>query len=115
MSYRRKAARPPATRAALVEKYLESGLTQKAFCQRENLVLGTFHSWLRKYRATRPQSPGSSPSRNRFIPLRVQHTPTAAHAVSCTLEYPNGILIHFSGTVEAQLLLSLLGAPEAEP
>ncbi|MGH7494015.1 MAG: IS66 family insertion sequence element accessory protein TnpA [bacterium] len=114
MSHRRKQSRPPAARIAFVKKYLESGLTQKAFCQRENLVHGTFHSWLRKYRATRRRPRTSSRTRRGFIPLCVQPATTATHAASCTLEYPNGILIHFSGAVDAQLLSSLLRALEAE-
>jgi transposase-like protein len=114
MSRRRKQSRPPAARIAFVNKYLESGLTQKAFCQRENLVHATFHSWLRKYRTSRRRPRVSSPTRNGFIPLCVQPATPAAHAASCTLEYPNGTLIHFSGTVDAQLLSSLLRASEAE-
>jgi transposase-like protein len=114
MSRRRKQSRPLAARIAFVEKYLQSGLTQKAFCQRENLVHGTFHSWLRKHRATRRRPRASSPTWSGFIPLCVQPAPTAAHAASCTLEYPNGVLIHFSGTVDAQLLSSLLRGLEAE-
>ena len=114
MSHRRKQSRPPAARIAFVEKYLKSGLTQKAFCQRENLVHGTFHSWLRKYRATRRRPRASSPARRGFIPLCVQPVAPANHAACSTLEYPNGILIHFSGTVDAQLLSSLLRGLEAE-
>ena len=115
MSRRRKQSRPPADRIVFVEKYLKSGLTQKAFCQRENLVHGTFHSWLRKYRANRRRPRASSPTRRGFIPLRLQPATTATHAASCTLEYPSGILIHFSGTVDIQLLSSLLRALEAKP
>jgi transposase-like protein len=114
MSRRRRQSRTPEARIALVKKFLESGLTQKAFCQRENLVHGTFHSWLRKYRATQHQPRVSSPSRHGFIPLCVQPAAPATHAACCTLEYPNGILIHFSGTVDTQLLSSLLRALEAE-
>ncbi len=114
MSRRRKQSRPLAARIAFVNQYLESGLTQKAFCQRENLVHATFHSWLQKYRATRRQPRLSSPTRNGFIPLCVQPATLPARAASCTLEFPNGILIHFSDTVNAQLLPSLLRALEAE-
>jgi len=114
MSRRKRQSRPPEARSALIKKFLESGLTQKAFCQRENLVPATFHTWLRKYRSSQRRSRVSSPTRNGFIPLRVQPVPTAARTAWCTLEHPNGVLIHFSGTVDNQLLLFLLRALEAE-
>ena len=114
MSRRRKQSRTPEARIALVEKFLESGLTQMAFCQRENLVHGTFHTWLRKYRSSQRRPRASSPTRRGFIPLCVQPATAATHTASCTLEFPNGILIHFSGTVDAQLLSSLLRGLEAE-
>lgn len=114
MPRRRKQSRPRAAKIALVQKFLESGLTAKAFCQRENLVHSTFHSWLRKYRATRRRA-RTSPTRNGFIPLCVQPATATAHTASCTLEYPSGIRIHFSGTVDAPLLSSLLRPLAAEP
>jgi hypothetical protein len=36
---------------ALIEKYLASGLSPKAFCAQEQLAYATFQCWLRKYRA----------------------------------------------------------------
>jgi len=113
MSPRTKQVRQASLRTAFVKKYLASGLTQKAFCRQESLVDVTFQCWLRKYRAAQYQPRVSSPSRNRFIPLQVQPATAAAHNPSCTLEYPNGVRIHFSGTVDAHLLSHLLRAAGA--
>ncbi|MDZ7266284.1 MAG: hypothetical protein ONB48_04600 [candidate division KSB1 bacterium] len=76
----------PAARLALIKKYLASGLTQKQFCRREKLAYPTFLTWLRKHRAA-----------------------------SCTLEFPSGVLVHFSGDIAVQLLTRLLRATGVEP
>lgn len=111
MSFRRRRLRPAATRIALVKKYLASNLTLKAFCQREKLAYSTFLSWLRKYRAAQSDSPRSSGTASGFVPLQVQ-LPSPAF---CTLEYPNGVLIHFSSAVDAQVLAPLLGVLGEKP
>lgn len=111
MSFRRRQLRPAATRIAIVKKYLASNLTLKAFCQREKLAYSTFLSWLRKYRAAQPGSPRSSDTDSGFVPLHVQ-LPSPAF---CTLEYPNGVLIHFSSAVDAKFLAPLLRAAGEKP
>jgi hypothetical protein len=113
MSRRKNRVQLSSFKIACVKKYLASGLTQKAFCQREGLVYTTFQFWLRKYHTAQHHSSKTSPSRTRFIPLRVPSAPVVAHHTSfCTLEYPNGIFIHFSGTVDARLLSDLVQGRE---
>ena len=111
MLHRKKYTRQSSASISCIKKYFTSGLTQKAFCRQEGLVYATFQSWLRKYRTAEHQSSRTSPSRKRFIPLRIPSAPVAArHSRSCTLEFPNGVSIHFSGTVDARLLSDLLQA-----
>jgi hypothetical protein len=40
---------------ARVEKYLASGLSQKAFCAQKAIAFNTFQNWLKKYRARQRQ------------------------------------------------------------
>lgn len=107
MLSRRRRARP-AARIAFIKKYLASGLTQREFCQQQKLAYPTFLAWLRKYRAAEGQAPSSSASTPSFVPLQLE--PAAHRAASCTLEYPNGVLVHFSGDIDVQLLTCLLRA-----
>lgn len=109
---RRRRVRP-AARLALIKKYLASGLTQKQFCQREKLAYPTFLTWLRKYRAAGSQAPNLRPAAPGFVPLQLE--PAAHRAASCTLEFPNGVLVHFSGDIAVQLLTRLLRAAGVEP
>jgi hypothetical protein len=99
-----------ATRIAFIKKYLASGLTQREFCQQEKLAYPTFLAWLRKHRAALGQAPNSNSTASRFVALQLE--PSARRAASCTLEFPNGILVHFSGDIDAQLLTCLLRAIE---
>ncbi|MGH7393563.1 MAG: IS66 family insertion sequence element accessory protein TnpA [Candidatus Rokuibacteriota bacterium] len=108
MSPRTKQVRQASASSAFVKKYLNSGLTQKAFCQREDLVYATFQSWLRKYRTTQQPYHQASPRGTGFIPLRVQPAVTAPHATFCTLEYPNGVRLHLAAPLDPQLLSHLI-------
>ncbi|MDZ7366877.1 MAG: hypothetical protein ONB43_13560 [candidate division KSB1 bacterium] len=100
---------------AYIEKYLASGLSQKAFCAQENLVFSTFQCWLRKYRAHHRQAEAPSAPANRFIPLHVRETPPAPPPLSCVIEFPNGVNIRLSGQVDAQLLSHLIATGEHVP
>ncbi|MDZ7314363.1 MAG: hypothetical protein ONB45_24165, partial [candidate division KSB1 bacterium] len=95
-----------------IEKYLASGLSQKAFCTQENLALTTFQYWLRKYRAPHRHAEAPSAPGNRFIPLHVRETPLAPPPLSCVIEFPNGVNIRLSGQVDAQLLSHLIATGE---
>lgn len=37
----------PEERTEVIEKFRSSGLTQKAFCEREGIALSTFQNWLK--------------------------------------------------------------------
>ncbi len=94
---------------ALIEKYLASGLSQKAFCAQEQLAFATFQCWLRKYRAQQqsaPREPG-----NGFIPLHLREAPrTMMSPLTYVVEFPNGVIVRLSGQVDLQLLSHLVAA-----
>ena len=98
---------------ALVEKYLTSDLTQKAFCQQESITYSTFHWWLHQYRhRQRPQTQSRKSKASEFIALQptVSKNSTALSQPTCTIEYPSGIVVHLFGAVDAPLLSTLLQA-----
>jgi len=106
----------PAARIAIVKKYLASDLTQREFCQQEKLAYPTFLAWLRKYRAAESQSPHLSPAAPSFVPLQLEPSAClhqARRAASCTLEFPNGVLVHFTGYIVRPLYPPIDRSPPA--
>lgn len=96
---------------ARVEKYLASGLSQKAFCVQEAIAFSTFQNWLKKYRLRQGQfeQPGTAP--NGFMPLLVR-VPQAQpnHPLQCVIEFSHGVIIRLSGPVDFAKLAQLIHA-----
>jgi hypothetical protein len=74
---------------ALIEKAENSPLSQKAFCQQEELPLSTFTYWLKKYR--RFKKTISAPED--FIPLKINEGSPQKQSHWCEIEFPGGIMI----------------------
>jgi hypothetical protein len=96
-------------RFAIIEKYLNSGLTQDKFCEQQQLAYSTFQFWLKKYRQENPdRAKKQQSSDTRFLPLTF--TPPKTEPASLVIEYPNGVILHVHGVMEPQLLLQLIQA-----
>ena len=93
----------------IIEKYLASGMTQRAFCQTENLKLATLQKWLGKYRET--QKATSQPEAAAFITLP-QASDSAWRAqpaeTICTITYPHGVSVCLTGSPDAFLIGQLI-------
>ena len=107
----------PASRAArktaaimfpVVEKYLASGLSQKAFCDQHKLPAASLSYWLRKYRKAHAGSPAVPAPRtpDAFVPIRI--TATSSTQSACELVFPNGVTVRFSHPVEPGLFIQLI-------
>ena len=95
-------------RFATIEKYLASGLTQKQFCQQEQLTYSTFQLWLKKYRQANADSTQErSQPGNNFVPLTFQPSPAKPDYI---IEYPNGVVLRVSRAIEPQTLIQLIQA-----
>ena len=93
-------------RFATIEKYLASGLTQKQYCQQEQLTYSTFQLWLKKYRqANADATHERSQSGNNFVPITFQ--PRVAKG-DYIIEYPNGVVLRVSSSIEPQTLIQLI-------
>lgn len=93
----------------LIEKYLDSQLSQKAFCQQQNLSFAVFGYWLKKYRKAHRPAPAvaKQAARPAFVPLHV--TPSdRRNQNTCELVFPNGVMLRFSQPVEPDLLIQLI-------
>ena len=78
---------------ALIEKSQNSPLSQKAFCQQEDLALSTFTYWLKKFRGFK-QSTGALED---FIPMKINEKSTQKQSEWCEIEFPGGIMIRIGG------------------
>ena len=88
---------PRAEREALVRSYEESGLTQKAFAQRERINYTTFISWVQDWRRR------GTPSKVGFAELTL---PRAASPLEVQL--PDGTMIRGGKAEEVARLLQLI-------
>jgi hypothetical protein len=77
-----------------IQDFLSREITQKEYCQQENLSYSTFMYWLRKYRKEHalPSQRASLPSG--FIPLKLTSDSAISQTpLDCEVKLPNGILI----------------------
>jgi len=87
-----------ATDSELVEAWREtlrefeaSGLSQRAFCEAEDLSLSTFGYWRRKLEGMR------EPEEVRFFPLDFLKGGQGGEGVNLVVELPGGVVMRFSG------------------
>ena len=83
----------------MIDRWQQSGLTQKAFCREVNLPYHVFHYWYRRYRIT--ESTPASP----FIKLRVS-TPSISSSMELVL--PDGKRLLFYQPVSIDYLKALI-------
>lgn len=92
----------------IIEQYLESGLTQKAFSKNQSLPLHVFHYWLKKYRGEQKQTDESGSSKKpqgpAFLPIQLTGMPSSG----CEISFPNGVKLRFPHMPEAEQLSHLI-------
>lgn len=81
---------------AVIASYRSSGLTQRAFCEREGIKLPTFSYWFRRVGQDNPAS-GSF----------VEVSPVAASAEELEVVFPNGVIVR--GIRDLSVLDRVLG------
>lgn len=91
----------PAERVALLLAYRQSGLTQKAFAQREGIKYPTFTSWVQGRRF------GGKPGRRiRFAEVPVMTSPLAM--VGLAVQLPDGVVVRGTNASEVAALVRAL-------
>ncbi|MBW1612694.1 MAG: hypothetical protein JRJ57_01695 [Deltaproteobacteria bacterium] len=88
---------------SLIEKWNNSGIKQKDFCDRHDLSLPTFLYWLRKYRQAQSSAPGS------FIQVDVD-TPGNTSGEDIQIHYPNGVTVSLDKRVSISRIKALIKA-----
>jgi hypothetical protein len=89
---------------SVVERYHDSSLTQKAFCETEKLALSTLQYWISKYKKYRQPSSGFAEA---FVQIKAQSPKPSANS-AIILSYPNGVTVRLSNDVELTLVKELI-------
>jgi hypothetical protein len=77
-----------------IEDFLSREITQKEYCQQENLAPSSFSYWLQKYRKEHGLFSEKAPIPSGFIPLKFSSdSPPTGSATDCEVQLPNGVLI----------------------
>jgi transposase-like protein len=107
MTTRPRLSRRAEEMLAVIENYLASGLTQKAFCKQHDLTLPTFQHWRRKFAQRQRETP-TSPGPE-FIPLHARQRGLDAQApAQWVIEFPHGVIVRCSGALDFHLLAQLI-------
>jgi hypothetical protein len=89
---------------SVISLWQQSGLSQKAWCQQNNMAYATFHYWYKRFR-DQPTATGETGS-GAFVHLTVDGTPTAGW---CELVLADGKKLVFHQPVSAPFLSNLIG------
>ncbi|MBU1627454.1 hypothetical protein KKB18_08815 [bacterium] len=96
-----------------IEIWKESGMTQYAFCKKENLSTSTFNYWLRKYNKNGASfSIEEKQSYNTFIPVEVSRPDASDYPTSTDrieILYPNGVQMSCPSRMDMKALRTLIG------
>lgn len=76
---------------AIIEKWQQSGLSQKTFCEQHQVIPHVFHYWYKCYRDQ--HSPASSIAVSHFTELKLP-APSAEGAIELLLSCGHRILFH---------------------
>lgn len=94
-----------------IEAWMASGLTQRTFCEREQLKRPTFDYWRRRIKTDMP--PESRPEQRKTAPpmtLVPVQVASAAEVASLALHSPGGWRLTLPSSVDAAWLAALMQA-----
>lgn len=93
----------------IVESWLESNLSQKAFCQGRGVKLHLLSYWARRYdQEKNDRSNPQESSMSAMIPLQIQSRMDAAWQYALEITYPDGTRLWFGRMIEFNTLQALL-------
>ena len=87
--------------SVIIRNFLSRKTTQKAFCHEKGIALSTLQFWLRRHRQQGPKEHAPA-----FVPLAIASSPKADNNQpnSCAIQYPNGVTVRCSGSVDISFL-----------
>jgi len=88
-----------------IDRWRQSGLSQRAWCEKNNVGYGTFHYWYRRYRQIEPPVPCAGDG---FVRLMVEEE-AGSSGSWCELVLADGRRLVFHQAVGADFLNLLIG------
>ena len=95
-------------RHALVESFRASGMTRKAFCQRNKIALSTLAWWLRKLRDGQTDSPDSTAGKTLPLFIPITHERSVANVGGIELHFPDGRKLILPVTTETNDVIRIV-------
>ena len=92
----------------VVERFRDSGLTQKSFCKTEGVALSTLQYWISRYKKQNRQNQQSgSGFPELFVELKPQSSkPSFSNTI--VVSYPSGVKLTLHKDVDVTLLKELI-------
>lgn len=94
-------------------RFQDSGLTVRAFCEREGVSVSNFHAWKRrlgigkKTPSSRRLTPGRSGAEPLFVPVNLN---PGVLALDVRIELPGGAVVHVPLNADERVLVCLIEA-----
>lgn len=85
----------------MIERWQQSGISQKSFCEKESIRFHSFYYWYKRYR----QQDQRSDSKSTFVKLNLEKPVTTA---SVEIYFPGGARLFFHEPVSPVYLKALL-------
>jgi hypothetical protein len=89
-----------------ISRWQQSGLTQKAWCEKNNVAYATFHYWYKKYRSEEQEPSIECSDGGGFVQLMVDSPSASAW---CELLLGEGKKLVFHQAVSVEFMRALIG------
>lgn len=86
----------------MINRWHSSRISQRQWCEKQGINLSTFKYWFVKWKGTH-----DSGSHACFLEIEPD-SPLSVEIDKIPLHFPNGVRVDFTGTVEAERILSLI-------
>ena len=96
---------------SLIEQFQAGTYSQPAYCRLVDIKLSTFYYWLKKYRLAHSKVQETEQKRSSaFLPLSIVFPKRLSNPFtdSCSIRFPNGVLVRLTGSINPQMLLQLI-------
>ena len=84
-----------------IDRWKQSGLSQKSFCENESLKAHVFHYWYKRYRLAEQ----AAENKSGFVKLKIEKPAVAAPV---EIHFPHGVRLLFHEAVNPEYLKALI-------
>jgi hypothetical protein len=85
----------------MIKASQESGISNKAYCEREGIRPANFYYWQKRYRESQIKT------EDKFIPMQVEQTLNGLKEIEIC--YPNGVRVKLPQGIDLSVIRSFIG------